>query len=156
MLSLIGWQKKMVLAMRKFSEDKERSVLGFGKYSQLIEECTTRYQLANKKKVIKDTLKRLEKETGSIDLDRIVDYLCIKNGGHVSTDTLSHHIKDIIVDLIKKEGEIVASLQKTDDTYFPKIEVQGLIEIMACLTVEEVLHKLVQKKRKEEENEEVQ
>ena len=117
----------MVLAMRKFSEDKERCVLGFGKYSQLIEECTTRYQLANKKKVIRDTLKRLEKEAGTLDLDRIVDYLCIKNGGHVSTDT-----------------------------HFPKIEVQGLIEIMASLTVEEVLHKLVQKKRKEEKYEEVQ
>ena len=49
----------------------------------------------------------------------------------------------------------MASLQKTDDTYFPKIEVQGLIEIMASLTVEEVLHKLVQKKRKEEADEEV-
>ena len=145
----------MVLAMRKFSEDKERCVLGFGKYSQLIEECTTRYQLANKKKVIRDTLKRLEQEAGTLDLDRIVDYLCIKNGGHVSTDILSQHIKSIIVDLIKKEGEIVASLQKTDDTYVSKIVVQGLIEIMASLTVEEVVHKLVQKKR-EEENEEVQ
>ena len=155
MQSLTDWQKKMVLAMRKFSEDKERSVLGFGQYSQLIEECTTRYQLANKKKVIRDTLKRLEQEAGTLDLDRIVDYLCIKNGGHVSTDILSQHIRSIIVDLIKKEGEIVASLQKTDDTYFPKIEVQGLIEIMASLTVEEVLHKLVQKKRKEEADEEV-
>ena len=152
-------EDKVVLAMRKFSEVNEtykcRSVLGFGKSTQLNEGGTTRYQLANKKKVIKDTLKRLEQEAGTLDLDRIVDCLCIKNGGHVSTDILSQHIKGIIVDLIKKEGEIVASLQKTDDTYFPKIEVQGLMEIMASLTVEEVLHKLVQKKRKEEADEEV-
>ena len=133
--------------MKKFSEIQV--------YSQLIEECTTRYQLANKKKVIKDTLNRLEQEAGTLDLDRIVDCLCIKNGGHVSIDVLSQYIKDIIVDLIKKEGDIVASLQKTDDTYYPKIEVQGLIEIMASLTVEEVLHKLVQKKRKEEDNEDI-
>jgi hypothetical protein len=137
----------MVLAMKKFSEIQE--------YSQLIEECTTRYQLANKKKVIKDTLNRLEQEAGTLDLDRITEYICIKNGGHISTDILSQHIKGIIVDLIKKEGEVMSSLEKTEDTFVSKVVVQGLIEIMASLTVEEVLHKLVQKKRKEEENEDI-
>ena len=149
----------MVLVMKRFSEVDEayecRSVLGFRDYTQLIEECTTHYQLANKKKVIRDTLKRLEQEAGSLDIDRIAEYLCIENGGNISTDTVYQHIRDIILDLIKKEGDVMSSLQKTDDTYVSKIVVQGLIEIMASLTVEEVVHKLVQKKR-EEENEEVQ
>ena len=145
--------------MKRFSEFEEaykcRGVLGFRDYTQMIEECTTHYQLANKKKVIKDTLKRLEQEAGSLDIDRIAEYLCTENGGQLTTDTVCQHIRDIIVDLIKKEGDIMSSLYKTDDTYVSKIVVQGLIEMMASLTVEEVIHKLVQKKR-EAENEEVQ
>ena len=145
--------------MKKYSEVDEaykcRSVLGFRDYIQMVEECTTHYQLANKKKVIKDTLKRLEQEAGSLDIDRIAEYLCTEYGGQLTTDTVYQHIRDIIVDLIKKEGDIMSSLYKTDDTYVSKIVVQGLIEMMASLTVEEVVHKLVQKKR-EGKNEEVQ
>lgn len=145
--------------MKRFSEVKEtnkcRSVLGFRDYTQMIEECSTHYQLANKKKVIRDTLKRLKQEAGSLDIDRIAEYLCTEYGGQLTTDTVYQHIRDIIVDLIKKEGDIMSSLYKTDDTYVSKIVVQGLIEMMASLTVEEVIHKLVQKKR-EAENEEVQ
>ena len=157
MKSLEDWQKKMVLAMRKFKDiDKSfecRSVLGFNQYAHLVEECSTQYQLGNKKKVIKDTLKRLEKEAGSLTYYGIAQYLLHKNGGHLTTDMVIQHIRDIIVELIKKEGDVMASLQKTGDSYVSKNVVQGLIELMASLTVEEVIHEISKKDKEQEDNE---
>ena len=145
-----------MLAMRKFREvDKSfecRSVLGFEQYAHLIEECSTLYQLGNKKKVIKDTLKRLKEESGALTFTSIAEYLLHKNGAHLTTDMVIQHIRDIIVELIKKEGDVMASLQKTGSTHISKNVVQGLIELMASLTVEEVTDVLA-KNEKEQENE---
>ena len=145
-----------MLAMRKFREvDKSfecRSVLGFEQYAHLIEECSTQYQLGNKKKVIKDTLKRLKEESGALTFTSIAEYLLHKNGAHLTTDMVIQHIRDIIVELIKKEGVVMASLQKTGSTHISKNVVQGIIELMASLTVEEVTDVLA-KNEKEKENE---
>ena len=142
--------------MRKFREvDKSfecRSVLGFEQYAHLIEECSTQYQLGNKKKVIKDTLKRLKEESGALTFTSIAEYLLHKNGAHLTTDMVIQHIRDIIVELIKKEGDVMASLQKTGSTHISKNVVQGIIELMASLTVEEVTDVLA-KNEKEQENE---
>ncbi len=145
----------MVLAMRRFREvDKSfecRSVLGFEQYAHLIEECSTQYQLGNKKKVIKDTLKRLKEESGNLTFTSIAEYLLHKNGVHLTTDMVIQHIRDIIVELIKKEGDVMASLQKTGSTHISKNVVQGLIELMASLTVEEVLNKLAKNEKEMED-----
>ena len=81
-----------------------------------------------------------------------------KNGGKITLDTVKLYIKSIILELIKKEGDVVTSLQKTEDTYVSKSVVQGLIEFMATLTLEDVLKELAQKKQglEVEENEEAE
>ena len=122
-----------------------KQVMGFGQYSKLLQESTEQYQLANKDKVIKDTLKRLEQEAGSLDIDRVTEMILDKNSGKITPDTVKLYIKNIILDLIKREGDVVASLQKAEDTYVSKSVVQGLIEFMATLTVEDVLKELAQK-----------
>lgn len=124
-----------------------KQVLGFGQYSKLLKESTEHYQLANKEKVIEDTLHKLEQEAGALDLDRITEMIMTKNGGKITPDTVKLYIKNIILELIKKEGDVVASLQKTEDTYVSKNVVQGLIEFMATLTLEDVLKELAQDKQ---------
>ena len=147
----------MVLVMRGFREvDKAyecNNVLGFERYSHLIEECKTSYQLGNKKKVIRDTLARLKEEAGNPTFTSIGQYLLQINGGHLTTDMVIQHIREIVLDLIKKEGDVMASLEKTEDTKITKNVVQGLIELMASLTVEEVIHKLAKNEKEMEDTE---
>ena len=144
----------MVLAMKRFREINKtyecRSVLGFKQYAHLIEECTAQYQLGNKKKVIKDTLKRLKEESGALTFTSIGEYLLHKHN-HLTKDMVIEHIRDIVLELIKKEGDILASLQKEGDTHFTKNEAHGLIELMASLTVEEVIEKLAKNEKELEE-----
>lgn len=138
--------------MRRYKADENKGILGFRQYDQLVEESNTMYKLDNKKKVIKDTLKRLEKEAGELSFYGIAQYLSNQNGGHVTKDMVIGHIKGIILGLIKKEGNVMATLNKTGDSLESKTVVQGLMELMASLTVDEVVHE-ISKKQKEQETE---
>ena len=138
--------------MRRYKADENKGILGYRQYDQLVEESNTMYKLDNKKKVIKDTLKRLEKEAGELSFYGIAQYLLNQNGGHVTKDMVIEHIKGIILELIKKEGNVMATLNKTGDSLESKTVVQGIMELMASLTVDEVVHE-ISKKQKEQEAE---
>lgn len=143
--------------MRRYKSNVNKGILGYRQYDQLVEESNTMYKLDNKKKVIKDTLKRLEKEAGELSFYGIAQYLLNQNGGHVTKDMVIEHIKGIILELIKKEGNVMATLNKTGDSLESKTVVQGLMELMASLTVDEVVHELLEKDReKEAEDEEAE
>ncbi len=139
-----------------------KRVLWYSQYAHLVEESTTKYQLDNKKKVIKDTLKRIQKETGTQSIGGITKYILHKKlphkkGGQTTKDMVMEYIRDIVLELIKKEGDVMASLEKTGDTVVSKNIVQGLIEMIASLTVDEVVHELLKNdKEKEAENEEAE
>lgn len=138
--------------MRRYKANEDKGILGYRQYDQLVEESKTMYKLDNKKKVIKDTLKRLEKEAGELSFYGIAQYLLHQNGGHVTKEMVIEHIKGIILELIKKEGNVMATLNKTGDSLESKTVVQGLMELMASLTVDEVVHE-ISKKQKEQETE---
>jgi len=138
--------------MRRYKANGNKGILGYRQYDQLVEESNTMYKLDNKKKVIKDTLKRLEKEAGELSFYGIAQYLLNQKGGHVTKDMVIEHIKGIILELIKKEGNVMATLNKTGDSLESKTVVQGLMELMASLTVDEVVHE-ISKKQKEQEAE---
>jgi hypothetical protein len=140
----------MEVVMRRYKADENKGILGYRQYDQLVEESNTMYKLDNKKKVIKDTLKRLEKEAGELSFYGIAQYLLNQNGGHVTKDMVIEHIKGIILELIKKEGNVMATLNKTGDSLESKTVVQGIMELMASLTVDEVVHE-ISKKQKEQE-----
>jgi len=143
--------------MRRYKSNVNKGILGYRQYDQLVEESNTMYKLGNKKKVIKDTLKRLQKETGSLSFEGTVQYLLDKNGGHITKEKVMEYIKGIILELIKKEGNVMATLNKTGDSLESKTVVQGLMELMASLTVDEVVHELLEKDReKEAEDEEAE
>ena len=138
--------------MRKYKVNENKGILKYRQYDHLVEESKTMYKLDNKKKVIKDTLNRLEKEAGELSFYGIAQYLLHQNGGHVTKDMVIEHIKGIILELIKKEGNVMATLNKTGDSLESKTVVQGLMELMASLTVDEVVHE-ISKKQKEQETE---
>ena len=141
--------------MKRYKSNVNKGILGYRQYDQLVEESNTMYKLDNKKKVIKDTLKRLEKEAGELSFYGIAQYLLNQNGGHVTKDMVIEHIKGIILELIKKEGNVMATLNKTGDSLESKTVVQGLMELMASLTVDEVVHE-ISKQQKEQEAEDAE
>ncbi len=137
---------------------ESKKVLGYKDYSKLLKESTENFQLKNKKKVIRDTLNRLEQEAGSLDIDKITELVLNKKGGKATPDDVKQYIKDIVSELIMKEGDVIASLQKKEDTYVSKNVARGLIDFMATLTLEEVLHIILNKEQEQEGigNEEVE
>ena len=143
--------------MRRYKANENKGVLGYRQYDQLVEESKTMYKLDNQKKITKDTLKRLQKETGSLSFEGTVQYLLDKNGGHITKEKVMEYIRSIVLELIKKEGKVMASLNKTGDTVVSMNIVHGLIELLASVTVDEVVHELLEKDReKEAEDEEAE
>ena len=141
--------------MKQSNTYENKRVLWYSQFAQLVEEAKTHYQLDNQKKITKDTLKRIQEETGSQSIEGVTKYVLHKKGGQttkekVLKEKVMDYIRSIVLELIKKEGKVMASLDKTGDTVVSMNIVHGLIEMMASLTVDEVVHELLKNDREKE------
>ena len=136
--------------MKQYNTYENKRVLWYSQFAQLVEEAKTHYQLDNQKKITKDTLKRIQEETGSQSIEGVTKYVLHKKGGQTTKEKVMDYIRSIVLELIKKEGKVMASLDKTGDTVVSMNIVHGLIEMMASLTVDEVVHELLKNDREKE------
>lgn len=137
---------------------ESKSVLGFEKYNKLIEEAKTEFKLVNQQKAIDYTLDRLEQEAGSLSLDDI-SQVVISKFSHPDQEEgdvmFSKYIKSIVMEYLENKGLVQTLVKKDKNTFISRNVVNGILNLFGDMVVDEVLHILTKKGRKEEEDEEV-
>lgn len=139
-------------------EYENKIVMGLEKYTKLINEAKQQFRLTKQKQLIQHTLDKLEKNAGSLNLEDIARVVVGKYGQFSEKEgytMFSKYIKNIVLDYIDKKNLIQTLVNKGEDIYIPYNTADGIYNLFAEMVVDEVIHILTQKNRKEEEDEEV-
>lgn len=149
----------------EYSEDlpfegyKTQIVMGMGKYTKMIEEAKQQFRLTKQEKLIDHTLKKIEQEAGSLDLEAIAKKVVDKYGifpekeGHTM---FSKYIKAIVMEYIDKKNLIQTLVTKGKDIYIPVNTADGIYNLFADMVTDEIIDFLTDNNKKEGENEKVQ
>ena len=137
---------------------ENKVVMGMGKYTKMIKEAKQQFRLTKQEKLINHTLKKIEQEAGSLDLEAIAKKVVDKYGifpekeGHTM---FSKYIKNIVLDYIDKKNLIQTLVTKGEDIYIPVNTADGIYDLFANMVTDEIIDFLTDNNKKEGEDEEV-